>query len=172
MTDKDIDNSLECFRCFRSLVTPNLPPPQLLPPSRTLSPVPLCCHLGRSAVHNSQKSPSRSVAWTTCLFVLLWLKSNPPPPSPTLHTYRMYCAGSPLGLFLALRGTDPSKGRALGTPSAGASTPSPTSTPDGLPAANRIYNLYQPYDPVAYRSLFFVFVFGLVFFIFVLDTFG
>ncbi|KAL3144356.1 hypothetical protein ABBQ32_004111 [Trebouxia sp. C0010 RCD-2024] len=63
------------------------------------------------------------------------------------------CIGSPLGLFLALRGVDPSKGRALGTPPAPPSTssPSPTSTADGLPAANRIYNLYQPYDPVAYR---------------------
>ena len=61
-------------------------------------------------------------------------------------------AGSPLGLFLALRGVDPSKGRALGTTPASQPLPSCTSTSDGLPAASRIYNLYQPYDPVAYRS--------------------
>ena len=60
--------------------------------------------------------------------------------------------GSPLGLFLALRGVDPTNGRALGTNPISQSQPSCTSTADGLPAANRIYNLYQPYDPVAYRS--------------------
>lgn len=59
------------------------------------------------------------------------------------------CIGSPLGLFLALRGVDPTKGRALGTTPTSQSKSSHTS--DGLPAANRIYNLYQPYDPVAYR---------------------
>ena len=66
---------------------------------------------------------------------------------------RKFCfctAGSPLGLFLALRGVDPTKGRALGTTPTSQSKSSHTS--DGLPAANRIYNLYQPYDPVAYRS--------------------
>ncbi len=24
-------------------------------------------------------------------------------------------------------------------------------TPDGLPLANRLFNVYQPFDPVAYR---------------------
>lgn len=56
-----------------------------------------------------------------------------------------------MGLFLALRGMDPSKGRALGSAPAVQASASRSTTPDGLPAAKRMYNLYQPYDPVAYR---------------------
>lgn len=64
-------------------------------------------------------------------------------------------AGSPLGLFLALRKVDPRKGRALGTAAAaglmlGAQASQPGSG-DGLPAVHRMYNLYHPFDPVGYR---------------------
>lgn len=65
------------------------------------------------------------------------------------------CAGSPLGLFLALRKVDPSKGRGLGTrEAAGLMLGAQASQPgcgDGLPAVHRMYNLYHPFDPVGYR---------------------
>lgn len=63
-------------------------------------------------------------------------------------------AGSPLGLFLALRKVDPGKGRGLGTPAAAAlmpGVPAGQGQGDGLPAVNRLYNLYHPFDPVGYR---------------------
>lgn len=60
--------------------------------------------------------------------------------------------GSPLGIFLALRRIDPSKGRGLGTPAAAQLTSSiAMHGGDGLPAVRRMYNLYHPFDPVAYR---------------------
>ena len=64
-------------------------------------------------------------------------------------------AGSPLGLFLALRKVDPGKARGLGTRAAaglmlGALASQP-SCGDGLPAVHRMYNLYHPFDPVGYR---------------------
>lgn len=65
------------------------------------------------------------------------------------------CTGSPLGLFLALRKVDPSKGRGLGTQAAaGLMLGAQASQPgcgDGLPAVHRMYNLYHPFDPVGYR---------------------
>ena len=64
-------------------------------------------------------------------------------------------AGSPLGLFLALRKVDPSKGHGLGTPAAATLMPGAATTQgqgDGLPAVRRLYNLYHPFDPVGYRS--------------------
>lgn len=66
----------------------------------------------------------------------------------------MGCAGSPLGLFLALRKVDPSKGRGLGTRAAAALMPGAAPADglgDGLPAVRRLYNLYHPFDPVGYR---------------------
>lgn len=97
-------------------------------------------------------------------------------------------AGSPLGLFLALRKINPARGHGLGTPAAAELQVSIVShamlrcqgcnrpavlllhhcgasdaphvlclqmggnvTPDGLPLANRLFNVYQPFDPVAYR---------------------
>lgn len=64
-----------------------------------------------------------------------------------------YYAGSPLGLFLALRGINPAHTAGLGTPGAKQLMPGMSQHPDGdgLPAVRRLYNLYQPYDPVAYR---------------------
>ena len=72
-----------------------------------------------------------------------------------VNTVKSCYSGSPLGLFLALRGMDPSKGRALGSAPATHASASRSTTPDGLPAARRMYNLYQPYDPVAYRQVAF-----------------
>jgi hypothetical protein len=61
-------------------------------------------------------------------------------------------AGSPLGLFLALRKVNPAKGRGLGTPEAADLMLGATGKAgDGLPAVNRMYNLYHPFDPVGYR---------------------
>jgi len=63
-------------------------------------------------------------------------------------------AGSPLGCFLALRGVNQAAGRGLGTPGAAALMqchPGIPPSPHGLPAVRRLYNLYHPYDPVAYR---------------------
>eukprot|EP00892_Ulva_mutabilis_P006366 jgi/Ulvmu1/4100/UM019_0079.1 len=57
--------------------------------------------------------------------------------------------GSPAGLFAALRGVNPSKGRPLGSPAAGMLYPS--SAPGGLPVCRRMYNVFHPFDPVAYR---------------------
>ena len=56
-----------------------------------------------------------------------------------------------MALFLALRKVDPNKGRGLGTLSAAQQQAPLVTSPDGLPIVNRLYNLYQPYDPVAYR---------------------
>ncbi|KAK9852138.1 hypothetical protein WJX84_007417 [Apatococcus fuscideae] len=66
---------------------------------------------------------------------------------------QLICAGSPLGLFLALRGINPAHTAGLGTPGAKQLMPGMSQHPDGdgLPAVRRLYNLYQPYDPVAYR---------------------
>eukprot|EP00884_Botryococcus_braunii_P003989 jgi/Botrbrau1/13591/Bobra.0307s0010.1 len=64
------------------------------------------------------------------------------------------CLGSPLGLFLALRKVNPSKGRGLGTPAAARlmlGAQGQGLGGDGLPAVNRMYNLYHPFDPVGYR---------------------
>ena len=63
-------------------------------------------------------------------------------------------AGSPLGLFLALRKVDPAKGRGLGSRRAAAlmlGDPATLRQGDGLPAVRRMYNLYHPFDPVGYR---------------------
>ena len=46
---------------------------------------------------------------------------------------------------------DPAVGIGLGTPAAAALMPGGAAAGDGLPAVARMYNLYQPYDPVAYR---------------------
>lgn len=50
-----------------------------------------------------------------------------------------------------LRQVDPNLGAGLGTPSAARLMPGGGGGCDGLPAVNRAYNLYQPYDPIAYR---------------------
>lgn len=63
--------------------------------------------------------------------------------------------GSPLGCFLALRGVDQTKGCGLGTfasaPLMWTDPRGDGGTPDGLPAVRRLYHLYHPFDPVAYR---------------------
>eukprot|EP00873_Tetraselmis_striata_P042671 jgi/Tetstr1/462935/TSEL_007883.t1 len=59
--------------------------------------------------------------------------------------------GSPLGLFLALRGVDPSKGRSLGSAAAKEVMPFAGGFGDALPACRRLYNIYHPFDPCAYR---------------------
>lgn len=46
---------------------------------------------------------------------------------------------------------DPGLGAGLGTPAAARLMPGGGGGCDGLPAVNRAYNLYQPYDPIAYR---------------------
>lgn len=46
---------------------------------------------------------------------------------------------------------DPGQGRGLGTPAAANLMPGGGGGCDGLPAVARAYNLYHPYDPVAYR---------------------
>lgn len=46
---------------------------------------------------------------------------------------------------------DPGQGRGLGTPAAARLMPGGGGGCDGLPAVARAYNLYHPYDPVAYR---------------------
>ena len=67
---------------------------------------------------------------------------------------QLILAGSPLGCFLALRGVDQSKKRGLGTPGSAPLMqchPDFAVQPDGLPAVQRIYHVFHPYDPVAYR---------------------
>ena len=62
--------------------------------------------------------------------------------------------GSPLGCFLALRGIDQSKGLGLGTARSSQLMqchPEFAVLPDGLPAVRRLFNIYHPYDAVAYR---------------------
>ena len=49
------------------------------------------------------------------------------------HQFQFYALGSPIGMFLAVRGID-----SLG--------------PNfSLPTCNRLFNIFHPYDPVAYR---------------------
>jgi hypothetical protein len=48
---------------------------------------------------------------------------------------------------------DPGLGAGLGTPAAARLMPGGGGGCDGLPAVNRAYNLYQPYDPIAYRCM-------------------
>lgn len=67
---------------------------------------------------------------------------------------QLILAGSPLGCFLALRGVDQSKSRGLGTAKSAQLMqchPDYDVIPDGLPAVRRLYHIYHPYDPVAYR---------------------
>lgn len=47
---------------------------------------------------------------------------------------------------------DPGQSAGLGSPAAAALMPGGGGGCDGLPAVNRAYNLYAPYDPIAYRS--------------------
>lgn len=57
--------------------------------------------------------------------------------------------GSPTGLFCALRGINANEGRPLG--SCIASTLYPNSAPGALPVCKRFFNVFHPFDPVAYR---------------------
>ena len=57
--------------------------------------------------------------------------------------------GSPTGLFCALRGINPSQQTPLGSLAAGALDPA--AAPGCLPVCRRFYNVFHPYDPVAYR---------------------
>ena len=54
------------------------------------------------------------------------------------------------GVVLRLQ-VDPALGMGLGTPAAAALMPGGAAAGDGLPTVARMFNLYQPYDPVAYR---------------------
>lgn len=66
----------------------------------------------------------------------------------------LFIAGSPLGCFLALRGVNQAAGTGLGTKASAAlmqCNPNRPGPPDGLPKVRRLYNIYHPYDPVAYR---------------------
>ena len=51
------------------------------------------------------------------------------------------------------RQVDPALGMGLGTPAAAALMPGGAAAGDGLPTVSRMFNLYQPYDPVAYRRV-------------------
>lgn len=67
---------------------------------------------------------------------------------------KLFIAGSPLGCFLALRGVNQAAGTGLGTNASAAlmqCNPNRPGPRDGLPKINRLYNIYHPYDPVAYR---------------------
>jgi hypothetical protein len=67
---------------------------------------------------------------------------------------QLILAGSPLGCFLALRGVNLLKNRGLGQPNSAKLMqchPDYDVIPDGLPDVQRFYNIYHPYDPVAYR---------------------
>ena len=57
--------------------------------------------------------------------------------------------GSPVALFCALRGVNPTAGRPLGSPAAGRLYPG--SAPGALPVCRRMYNVFHPFDPVAVR---------------------
>ena len=61
-------------------------------------------------------------------------------------------AGSPLGIFLTLRKVNPAKGRCLGSQeAAGMMLGGTAGSGDGLPAVERMFNLYHPFDPVGFR---------------------
>eukprot|EP01026_Neomeris_dumetosa_P018793 TRINITY_DN17414_c0_g1_i2.p1 TRINITY_DN17414_c0_g1~~TRINITY_DN17414_c0_g1_i2.p1 ORF type:complete len:328 (-),score=51.78 TRINITY_DN17414_c0_g1_i2:218-1201(-) len=62
---------------------------------------------------------------------------------------KFFMVGSPAALFLILRGVDPSQGLPLGSKQVEKLFPG--SSQWGLPNVGRLYNIYHPYDPVAYR---------------------
>jgi hypothetical protein len=67
---------------------------------------------------------------------------------------KLFIAGSPLGCFLSLRGVNQASGVGLGTAASAMlmhCNPARPGSRDGLPKVNRLYNVYHPYDPVAYR---------------------
>ena len=71
-----------------------------------------------------------------------------------LDSGRACNAGSPLGIFLTLRKVNPAKGRCLGGREAVRLMLGDASlNADGLPAVERLYNLYHPFDPVGFRSV-------------------
>ncbi len=109
-----------------------------------------------------QSCPSRSHRVSASDVRATWLKKKKlyvlfTHAAPLIKMLRLGAphAGSPLGLFLALRKVDPGKGRGLGTRTAAAlmpGAPAQQGHGDGLPAVHRMYNLYHPFDPVGYRS--------------------
>jgi len=63
-------------------------------------------------------------------------------------------AGSPLGCFLALRGVNQAAGMGLGTAASAAlmhTNHARPGSPHGLPQCRRMFNVYHPLDPVAYK---------------------
>lgn len=67
---------------------------------------------------------------------------------------RFIVAGSPLGCFLALRGVNHAAGTGLGTTASSGlmhTNPAKPGSPDGLPRCRRMFNVYHPLDPVAYK---------------------
>ncbi|CAG9461893.1 unnamed protein product [Pedinophyceae sp. YPF-701] len=65
---------------------------------------------------------------------------------------RVFWMGSPLGLFLAIRGFCPEDGHGLGSVKAAHTLPALFGgVGDCLPAVRRMYNIYHPYDGIAYR---------------------
>lgn len=65
---------------------------------------------------------------------------------------KVFSAGSPLGIFLTLRKVNPLRGQGLGSrEAAGLMVGEAAKHGDGLPAAQRMYNLYHPFDPVGFR---------------------
>lgn len=103
------------------------------------------CHFGYAEAHK-------------LLFVNIAIPMIPPRKVETLCScakqfhLRLFIAGSPLGIFLTLRKVNPAKGRCLGSQEAAGMMPGDTdSNGDGLPAVQRMYNLYHPFDPVGFR---------------------
>eukprot|EP00887_Chlorella_sp_A99_P003527 scaffold7.g3527.t1 len=62
--------------------------------------------------------------------------------------------GSPLGVFLAMRGINHARGCGLGSPATAPlmrTAPGQPCSPDGLPAVSRLFNVFHGYDPVGHR---------------------
>lgn len=103
--------------------------------------------LEAAAHHPAQPAAAPLPAlWLSTALALLLL--------PPCSVDRLILLGSPLGCFLALRGVNAARGAPLGSAAAAPLmqlAPGLPFMPDGLPAVNRLLNVYHPYDPVAHR---------------------
>lgn len=91
---------------------------------------------------------------TMCLFFSILVVSRLPPFPVAVEN--LFLVGSPVTVFLSLRGYNPASQKhnptALGQPMSAHRAPHIYGgCGDGLPAVKRLWNIFHRYDPVAYR---------------------
>jgi hypothetical protein len=143
-------HSLGSILCWDVLCNQNIygtvPPPAHIPRTQNTWSTAATTTAGAPAAASAGPSSSTTYSAFGTVPVIL----------PPLHfsVEAFILVGSPLGCFLALRGVDISFERGLGSSTSASLMqlhPENKGTGDGLPAARRVFNLYHPFDPVAYR---------------------